>query len=357
MSGERTVGLYRATFIHQAEEYTRQTPEGRYVRTKAPLTDAVLRGHLLGQATVGLYLLDAEDRCAVGVIDHDDKRLLPGGEIRAEEGLGQLQDMRRRLERQGIDSAVEESRRGGHLWVFAREPVPGREMRALLRLAFSEEEQSQMRAGERAFELYPKQDTRGSGVGSAIRAPCGIHQKSMERYPFVDTRGHAVAQTLLGQVEHAAGIERADVLRAVASRPWLHHEIEALRPVVTTPRQEAERDHPRTLSPRGEGPMRVWNQAVDCRAVVEHYGVTLDHTGVGRCPWPEHHAHGDRDRSFQVGRNNRWFCHTLHEGGSALDFVMKMEGVSDPREGLRLALERFPVPELSRAAADRGTRS
>jgi len=177
------VGLYRAIFIHQAEEYTRQTPEGRYVRTRAPLTDAVLRGHLLGQATVGLYLLDAEDRCAVGVIDHDDKRLLPGGEIRAEEGLGQLQDMRRRLERQGIDSAVEESRRGGHLWVFAREPVPGREMRALLRLAFSEEEQSRMRAGERAFELYPKQDTRGSGVGSAIRAPCGIHQKSMERTP------------------------------------------------------------------------------------------------------------------------------------------------------------------------------
>ena len=357
MSGERTVGLYRATFIHQAEEYTRQTPEGRYVRTKAPLTDAVLRGHLLGQATVGLYLLDAEDRCAVGVIDHDDKRLLPGGETRAEEGLGQLQDMRRRLERQGIDSAVEESRRGGHLWVFAREPVPGGEMRALLRLAFSEEEQSRMRAGERAFELYPKQDTRGSGVGSAIRAPFGIHQKSMERYPFVDGRGHAVAQTLLGQVEHAAGIERADVLRAVASRPWLHHEIEALRPAATTTRQEAERDHGRTLSPRGEGPMRVWNQAVDCRAVVEHYGITLDHTGVGCCPWPEHHAHGDRDRSFQVGRNNRWFCHTLHEGGSALDFVMKMEGVSDPREGLRVALERFPVPELSRAAADRGTRS
>jgi len=89
------------------------------------------------------------------------------------------------------------------------------------------------------------------------------------------------------------------------------------------------------------------NQAVDCRAVVEHYGVTLDQTGTGRCPWPEHHAHGDRDKSFQVGRNNRWFCHTMGEGGSPLDFVMRMEGLSDPKEGLRVALDLFPVRDLA----------
>ncbi len=110
------------------------------------------------------------------------------------------------------------------------------------------------------------------------------------------------------------------------------------------------RDHGPVQRPwaRGDGPISRWVGAVDCRAVVAAYGVTLDHTGVGRCPWPEHHAHGDRDRSFQVGRNNRWWCHTLGEGGSALDFVMRMEHITDPKEALRVAQERWPVPGLER---------
>ena len=319
-----------------------QQPDGRYVRAREPLTDAVLRTHLLGQQTIGLYLLDSEDRVRYGVLDHDDKRLLPTGEIREEDGLGRLQDARMRLARQGIDSALEESRRGGHLWVFAHEPVPASEMRALLRLALDDDERERIRRGERSFEVYPKQDHRGAGMGSAIRAPFGVHQKSGERYPFVDVHGQAVAPTLLGQVSHVAGIERVDVLREVQYRPWLRHDIEVRR------EQLPVRDHAPVPRPwgRGDGPISRWVSAVDCRAVVAAYGVTLDHTGVGRCPWPEHHAHGDRDRSFQVGRNNRWWCHTLGEGGSALDFVMRMEHIADPKEALRVAQERWPVPGL-----------
>ncbi len=57
----------------------------------------------------------------------------------------------------------------------------------------------------------------------------GVHQKSGERYPFIDVHGQAVAATLLGQVSHAAGIERVDILREVQYRPWLRHEIEVRR--------------------------------------------------------------------------------------------------------------------------------
>ncbi len=45
-----------------------------YLRARETLTDAVLRAHLLGQHTIGLYLLDGEDKVRYGVLDHDDKR-------------------------------------------------------------------------------------------------------------------------------------------------------------------------------------------------------------------------------------------------------------------------------------------
>jgi hypothetical protein len=348
-SGTRTIALYRETFVHTHDDYSIQHGDGRYLRAKRPLTDEVLHAHLQGHQTIGVYLLNQDDYVRYGVLDHDDKRILPDGQIRQEDGLGRLQDARRHLARQGIESALEESRRGGHLWVFAREPVPAREMRALLRLALDDGERERMRRGERSFEFYPKQDHRGAGVGSALRAPCGVHQKSGERYPFVDDHGQAVATTLLGQVTHAAGIARVDVMREVQYRPWLRHEI-AVR------RQPPEREHapfPRQHG-RGDDPISRWVAAVDCRVVVSAYGVQLDHAGVGRCPWPDHHAHGDRDKSFQVGRNNRWWCHTLGDGGSALDFVMRMEHMTDPRAALRVAQERWPVPDLERRPSGAG---
>src|SRR5947209_9699129 len=113
--------------------------------------------------------------------------------------------MRARLAQHGIEAALETSRRGAHLWVFAAEPVTAREVRSLLQWA----------ATGHDLEMYPKQDHRGTGVGSNIRAPLGVHRVSGERYPFIDERGRPEAQTMGSQIAYIAQLQPADVRHEV----------------------------------------------------------------------------------------------------------------------------------------------
>ena len=84
-----------------------------------------------------------------------------------------LAQVQRHLAEAGIISYLEQSRRGGHAWVFLSEPLSARVVRAWL-LPFAPAE----------VEFFPKQDET-SGVGSLIRVPLGVHRLSDRRYPFV----------------------------------------------------------------------------------------------------------------------------------------------------------------------------
>ena len=142
-------------------------------------------------------------------------------------GCCYLQDGRQRLAEQGIASAISESRRGGHLFVFLDEPVPARDARALAMLALGPEEVDRMARGEEAFEIYPKQEQRGSrdgAVGSNIALPLGVHLKDGQRHPFVDRHGEAWRRTLRGQLDYLraslrAGCKRCCVIATGSTRP------------------------------------------------------------------------------------------------------------------------------------------
>src|SRR5207253_3216138 len=136
-----------------------------------------------------------------------------------------LQDCRERLRQQGIDSAISESRRGGHLFVYLEEPVTARDARALAFLALGPEEAERMAQGHQAFEIYPKQD-RAFGVGSNIALPLGVHLKDGQRHPFVDPYGDAVASTLWGQVDNVETLARCPAREVLRVRPWLYEELD-----------------------------------------------------------------------------------------------------------------------------------
>lgn len=336
-----TLDAYMARFVHVTEHYGRQLADerGSYVLITRPLTREVVQAHLRGEMSIGLYLLDARDRCAYGVLDHDGYRAWWDGrgqlQRTAEDGVAVLQEVRARLAREGIEAAVEQSRRGAHLWVFAAEPVAARDMRALLHWA----------AGERPMELYPKQDSRGAGVGSQIRAPLGIHLASGERYGFLDPQGRLVAPTLAGQVEYLAGVRMIDIAREVARRPGMHEELARQdaggRGSTDQPGLSRAVQH-QAAALRERSAIRNWVAGVRCEEVVGAY-VALDRRGVGHCPWPEHHAHQDRAPSFQVlSRAQRWTCYATGESGNAFDFVCRMEGLM-PKAALAFCRERWPA--------------
>jgi hypothetical protein len=271
-----------------------------------------------------------------------------------EDGLRHLQDCRERLRQQGIASAVSESRRGGHLFVFLQEPVPARDARALAMLALGEEEVERMARGQQAFEIYPKQD-RAAGMGSTIALPLGVHLKDGQRHPFVDPYGDAVAGTLRGQLVYVTEVERCAVREVLQARPWLYEDLDrAMHPLrprevaereVATTRVRREQERGRAVAERTRvDPGRTsmiarWKAGVDAREVVRAYGITLDAHGLGHCPF-----HDDQHASFVVYQD-RWYCFAEGRGGDALSFICEMENLA-PKDALALARERFPVAGL-----------
>src|SRR5579859_2278166 len=88
-------------FIGNQADYALQLPTGRYRRVGFPVTLEVIEAHLLGEWTLGTYLISENGVCFFAVFDADQ-----------ENGLLLLADLRRKLAAEGIPSYLEQSRRG-----------------------------------------------------------------------------------------------------------------------------------------------------------------------------------------------------------------------------------------------------
>lgn len=199
MVADSLLQVYASWFVGSLFDYALQTDDGRYYRTREPVTLDVLQAHVNGNITVGTYLLSQDDTCRFAVFDDDSAH-----------GLLRLLSLADALARVGIRSYVESSRRGGHLWVPFVEPVPAWAVRAWL-LPFCPP----------GVEFYPKQATRGTGVGALIRLPLGVHRLTGQRYPFVYWQANQLMTvpldlaTVLAWLE-ATGSNPAPDLRALS---------------------------------------------------------------------------------------------------------------------------------------------
>ena len=84
-----------------------------------PLDDGVVRMHLNGDITISLYAINPETQRSKWVaIDAD-----------FDGALDSLFRLQWELKQDGVDAALEQSRRGGHLWIFGAEPLLASECR------------------------------------------------------------------------------------------------------------------------------------------------------------------------------------------------------------------------------------
>lgn len=148
--------------------------------TKQPksLDADVVRMHLNGDVTINLFAVNPEtQRCKWVAIDGD----FDG----AVEALFKLQW---ELKQDGVEAAIEQSRRGGHLWIFAETPLLAAECRIYIYNLALRLGVPIMGGGlKQGIEIFPKQDRVEEGeFGNAIRAPLGVHRKSNRRYWFYD---------------------------------------------------------------------------------------------------------------------------------------------------------------------------
>src|SRR3974390_3345171 len=143
-------------------------PNGKETDLPAMLTDEIIRQHLEGEITVGLYAINpSTQRCKWVAIDADYKNAM--------EDLLKLQYQ---LVQDGVQPALEMSRRGGHLWIFFGTPLLAAECRVYIHDLAQRLEVPVKGAGlADGIEVFPKHDSIGVGkFGNAIRGPLGIHR-------------------------------------------------------------------------------------------------------------------------------------------------------------------------------------
>ena len=136
-----------------------------------------IREHLNGQLTAGLYALNPNTQRSKWVaIDAD-----------YENALEDLLKLQWELRQDGVEAALEKSRRGAHLWIFADKALLARHCRIYiynlaLRLKVPVKGGFGLAEG---IEVFPRQDQLGPDeFGNAIRGPLGIHRATERRYWF-----------------------------------------------------------------------------------------------------------------------------------------------------------------------------
>src|SRR6516225_11247148 len=167
----RYIELFVNRRAHTIQSSTPDSEKGRWYyylpKGKIALSDSTIRSHLEGRVTIGLYAINpATQRCKWVAIDADYPTAL--------EDLLKLQW---ELRQDGVDAALEKSRRGGHLWIFAEQPLVARDCRVYIHsLAHRLKVPVKGRLAD-GIEVFPKQDQLAlAEFGNAIRAPLGVHR-------------------------------------------------------------------------------------------------------------------------------------------------------------------------------------
>lgn len=138
--------------------------EGRSLLINPDDYQHCINEHLDGDNPIGVYPVTLDDNCRWGCIDFDHGK--PASEYKtANEAQEAANLIRRVLDRLGLNCWFEISRsRGVHLWTFATEPLPARNMRRALIVAHHV-------VGMPYREINPKQEQLNGKIGSYVRLP------------------------------------------------------------------------------------------------------------------------------------------------------------------------------------------
>jgi len=173
------IRLFRSLFSGLENVYgTYDVKTGRVRQVKEPVTNDVIRAHLKGIQSYGVYLLTGEKTSAL-VVDFD------------EDELGLPLCFAAGARRCGMTAYIERSKsKGYHAWFFFNKGgVPARKARLVAQKLLSD-------MGRQGTEVFPKQDALVNGVsyGNFIHAPLFGSLVRKGRTVFIDpdepTRAH-----------------------------------------------------------------------------------------------------------------------------------------------------------------------
>lgn len=149
-------------------------------RKLLPLTDEVVREHLEGKQTVGVYPLLLDETCWFLAVDFDKK----SWQDDATAFLEACQDL-------GVSAALERSRsgNGGHVWIFFQTVLPASIARRLGSLILTRAMDRRHQLGMDSYDrFFPNQDTMPKGgFGNLIALPLQWTPRQQGNSVFLDS--------------------------------------------------------------------------------------------------------------------------------------------------------------------------
>jgi len=217
-----------------------------------------LREHMNGQLTIGLYALNPKTQRSKWVaIDAD-----------YENALDDLLKLQWELRQAGVEAALEKSRRGAHLWIFAEKPLLARHCRIYIyNLARQLKVPVKGGAGlAEGIEVFPRQDElEPDEFGNAIRGPLSIHRGADKRFWFYGADYKIEAQ--LDYLERIKKITEAEMRRFIEGLE-MPEEFRS-RPKVDLPAYDPNRREFRILDFVRVGRQRSGNYWTRCPSCAE----------------------------------------------------------------------------------------
>ncbi|HYJ87205.1 MAG TPA: hypothetical protein VEW46_14180, partial [Pyrinomonadaceae bacterium] len=212
-----------------------------------PLNEEVIRDHLLGKQTIGVYPLLQDDTCWFVAVDFDKK----SWEADACAFLKLCQET-------GVPASLERSRsgNGGHVWIFFASPVQAALARKLASAVLTRTMERHYAMGLDSYDrLFPSQDTMPKGgFGNLIAFPLQHGPRENGNSVFIDDqlRPYDDQWAFLSSIKRLALDEAQVLLRKVypagdvinirhsasdydeASDPWISPPSGQLRAQVIT---------------------------------------------------------------------------------------------------------------------------
>jgi hypothetical protein len=193
--------------------------------TGAPLllTEKTIGDHLEGKLTIGLYAINPlNQRCKWVAIDADYAS-----------AMDDLIKLQYQLTQDGVESALEMSKRGGHLWILLAVPLLARKCRIYIYDLAQKLGVPVKGSGlAEGIEVFPKHDEIQEGAfGNAIRGPLGIHRGAKRRFWF-----YGADYTLEEQIGFLTGLRKLteEELDRFAAGKELPPNIAKVRPETDT---------------------------------------------------------------------------------------------------------------------------
>ena len=167
---------WQAVLASRPEEHKKVD---RQTRTLYALTDEVIRQHLTGKKTIGIYPLLVDETCWLLAADFDKKTW-------QEDSLAFLATCTAR----GIPAYLERSRsgNGGHVWIFFELPIPAVLARKMGCALLTQTMERRHHLGLDSYDrFFPNQDTLPKGgFGNLIALPLQWMPRQNGNSLFVD---------------------------------------------------------------------------------------------------------------------------------------------------------------------------